>query len=288
MACHAILTNSVGLLTGKLCRNYSMNGCNFCYQHREITPEDHKNRWIRKFILAADGKPYMYLYDEHKKTRILGDLKDGIISLTQEDIERIPDRAKYLDIYLLLFENGYIDLENNNVSLYTRSLLYLSEFWSRTERSEFQTLSTLAKRIVDVLILRNADYFSFFLGMVPGLLTFRRFQGERLIERMPSVAAFLLSLLASDAAKQLAWEPLEERLLPQYESLLGSEHPGTVFLRQTYLPAFRTLNNTVKRIQKAWTNQYKEELMAVCWHPDRFMEYCLDEQDKEEFRKLFS
>lgn len=287
MACHAILTNQVGVLTGKLCRNYSMNGCLYCHQHQNISQEEHKSRWLRKFILGADGKPFLYLYEEYKKTRILGDLRDGIITLTDEDIQKIPDRPKYLDIYLLLFENDYITLSKNNVNLYGRALLYLSEFWYRTDTSEFLPLSPLGKKILDILVLRDAEHLCFFLYMLVGIFQSSRFRGDQMSERIGAITAFLHTLLDSPAAKQMCWDPSTRNFLERYEEKLGEQNPITVFMREIYLPAFMIVYRFEKAYQKSRTNQFKEELMAVTWHPDRFMDYCLDEEEKAENRILF-
>lgn len=287
MTCHAILINPVGVLTGNLCCNNRMDGSIFCDEHRTISPEDHKNRWIRKFLLGADGNLFLYRYQEDKKERILADLKNGVLSLTQDDINCIPGRSKYLDIYLLLFENGYIDLSKNHTILCKRALLYLSTFWNQTETSNILNLSSLAKRIVEVLILRDANHLRVFLLLVPVLLLDPSFQGEHLNTRMPSIVAFLLTLLESDAANQLSWELFEPTVLAQFVDRLGPEHPMTVFFRESYLPRFKTLYSCQKKVQKARMNLVKEELMAVAWHPDRFMESCLDEQEKAENRILF-
>lgn len=259
-----------------------MNGCLFCHQHREITPEDHKNRWFRKFILASDGKPFLYTYDEYKKTRILGDLNDSIIHLTEDDIQRIPNRNKYMDIYLLLFENGYITLTNNNSALYNRCLLYLSQFLYRSNTSDFLPLSPLAKKIREILLLQDATHLHFFLHFLPKFQADPSFQGDRLKTRMDSIAAFLMSLLDSDAAKQLSWQPIQETLL----GCFTIKSPMTEFLQDIYLPALKVLNKTVKQAQKSRTNTFKEDLMIVCWHPDRFVDYCLDEEEKAEMKSL--
>ena len=287
MACHAILTNDVGVLTGKLCRNYSMNGCLFCHQHQEITPEEHKSRWLRHFIMAADGKPFLYIYREYKETRILGDLKDGIITLTEEDLQRIPDRSRYIDIYILLFDNGYINLTKNNMALYQRSILYIAEFFYQNNEKPFLTLSPFANMILEILILRDATHLSFYLCMLTDMFQSYGFQGDLIEHRIVSVSAFLNTFLDSSAAKQLSWEPFRATLLRNYETKLGLEHPVTVFFRERYLPSFTTLYRFEKTLQKSHTNQFKEEMMAVCWHPDRFLTWCIDEEEKEENRRMW-
>lgn len=40
----------------------------------------------------------------------------------------------------------------------------------------------------------------------------------------------------------------------------------------------------VKPFLREWIELYKEELIAKTWHPNRFMEWCLDEEEKRDFQ----
>jgi hypothetical protein len=288
MACHAIKTNQVGVLTGKLCRNYHMEGSLFCYQHQTITPEEHKNRWFRKFILGSDGNRFLYSYDESKKDRILGDLRDRIVVLTQEDIDKIPDRRWYIDIYLLLMEHGYIGLETNaHPLLYKKALVYLSEFWFLTNNNLLLPFSSLARKVQEILIAKDAQHLHHFLQMLPFLMKGSNFQGDLLLQRIISIGAFLSELTETDAAKELCWQPFREPLLNHYKDKLGEDHLLTSYMKDVYLSEFKQLYVLEKQIQKARTDTYKERLMAYCWHPDRFQTWCLDEEEKAENKILF-
>ena len=33
-------------------------------------------------------------------------------------------------------------------------------------------------------------------------------------------------------------------------------------------------------------NQIKEELLSVAWHPDRVIDWCFDQKEKQDFKKL--
>jgi hypothetical protein len=288
MACHAIKTNRAGVLTGGLCRNYSMDGSLFCYQHQDITPEEHKNRWFRKFILGSDGNRFLYSYDESKKDRILGDLRDKIIVLTQEDILKIPGRRWYIDIYLLLMEHGYIGLkENSHPELYPKALIYLSEFWFLTNNTLMLPFSALATKIKEVLIVKDSDHLLCFLYLLQGLMKGNNFQGDLLLQRIISIGAFLSSLIETDAARELSWKPFRDTLLAGYKETLGEEHLLTSYMKAVYLPEFKDLYLSEKQMQKARMDTYKEDLMIYCWHPDRFETWCLDEEEKAENDILF-
>lgn len=288
MACHAIKANQAGVLTGKLCRNYHMEGSLFCYQHQDITPEEHKNRWFRKFILGSDGNRFLYSYDESKKGRILGDLRDKIIVLTQEDIAKIPDRRWYIDIYLLLMEHGYIGLKTNaHPQLYLKALVYLSEFWVLTENRLLLPFSPLATKVKEILVASDAEHLYHFLQMLPALMKYQTFQGDLLLQRIVSMGAFLSELLDTNAARELSWRPFREQLFKHYKDKLGENHLLTSYMKDVYLHEFKQLYLFEKQMQKARTDTYKERLMAYCWHPDRFQTWCLDEDEKAENKLLF-
>jgi hypothetical protein len=288
LACHAILLNRAGVLTGKLCRNYAMEGSNFCMCHQDIGPIDHKHRWMRKFILAADGKPFLFQHDERKKHRILGDLRDGIIELTHQDILTIPDRDRYMDIYVLLFQNGYLDLTSKaHNQLYTRCCNYLTRFLYLTNNALMMPFTDLATLIMKEVILKDADHLHFFLQFFPVSLNTVSFQGDLLQTRIVSISAFLSLLLESDAAKDLSWEPFRDAMNAHYETTLGKDHLVTSYLREVYMPEFLELYRDEKHLQKQSIDALKEELMMVCWHPDRFMIWCLDEEEKAENRMIF-
>lgn len=263
-----------------------MEGSLFCFQHQHITPEEHKSRWFRKFILGSDGKRFLYNYDESKKSRIVGDLRDKIIVLTQEDIAKIPPRRWYIDIYLLLVESQNIEI-SDHAGLYVKALQYLSEFWFLGNNTLMLPFSALAKKVQEVLITSSAENLLFFYKMLPTLMMGASFQGDMLLQRMVSLSAFLSLLEETEAAKELSWIPFRSNLLEHYEKKLGETHYLSSYFRDVYLPAFLQLYKTEKQLQKAAMDTCKEELIAYCWHPDRFLTWCLDEEEKAENRELF-
>lgn len=259
-----------------------MDGSNFCLQHQDISPAEHKDRWFSKFILGRDGDPFLFQYDTHKQDRILGDLRDKIIVLTEEDIkENLPPRRKYIDIYLLLVENGYAKYDSN-LGMYYKCIEYLSDFWIPNRAP----LNMLAVKICENLILKDTEQLDWFLYSLTVLLKKQPF-AQSIDQRLPAIEAFLFFLLQSDTAEKLSWIPFRDRLVKHYEVQLGMDHPVTDFLQRLYLPRFNTIYQEQKKLQKEKMDQCKEELMAYCWHPDRFLTWCLDEEEKAENRELF-
>lgn len=266
-----------------------MEGSNFCMCHQEIQPQEHKRRWVRKFLLGADGTPFLFIHDERKKFRILGDLREGLIELTQEDIQMIPDRDRYLDIYVLLFQNGYVDLTNKTHNqLYTRCCNYLTRFLYLTHNALMMPFTDLGKLILNELIVKDAAHLHFFLQFFPVPLNTVSFQGDLLQTRIVSVTAFLTLLVNSDAARELSWQPFRNELYDLYKEKLGPTNLVTSYLHDIFLPEFHDLYKMERKLQKELIDSMKEELMAVTWHPDRFMTWCLDEEEKEENRLLFA
>lgn len=286
--CQAILVNNLGVLIKGECSNHSMDASLFCEEHQSISYEEHKMRWMRKFINGADGEPFLYGSDESKKDRILEDLENKIITLTPRDINLIAARRKTLDTYILLFENGYLTLENHNSGLYKHSIQYLSEFWFLGERFPAIQLTPLAKKIRDLLVLKDASHLRYFLYDLPYLMDYYAFQGILLDRRFSYISTFLSEILESDAARELSWEPFQNEIVSHYERTIGKDHILTCYFRDSYVSQYITLYKTEKQMQKERIDSLKEELMAITWHPDRFLRWCIDEDEKRENECLFA
>jgi hypothetical protein len=209
-----------------------------------------------------------------------------VIVLTKKDIDMIPARRWFIDIYLLLLEHGHIQIDDHG-GLYVKALQYLSDFWYLGNNVLMLPFSPLATKIQEILITSSAETLLFFYKMLPTIIKTATFQGDILLQRMISVSAYLSNLEQSNAAKELSWIPFRSELLEEYKEKLGESHLLTNFLREVYLPCFLQLYTTEKQIQKATMDTCKEELIAYCWHPDRFQTWCLDEEEKAENRELF-
>ncbi len=289
MTCNAIVVNSFNEITGKLCTDSCQEGNLFCTRHQSITKEEHKNRWFECFIIGVDGDPFLYKYNETHKDRIVGDLKKGIVSLSQEDILAIPSDEEYIDIYILLMEHGYIGVEENcHPYLYRLCIQYIGQLLVLANGTQHISWSFVGKKIHDVLILKNQNHLDFFLSMIAGFALLRTFREERFQERVPVFRAFLEELMNSDVGKSYLWNPFPDRLLKLYTKLEDNTKPNPVldYMKTKFLPKCKELYKAEKLKQKALTNTFKEELMMVCWHPDRFVEYCLDEEEKREIKSL--
>lgn len=299
MMCHAILKDSFGGPIYNRCKVsrldnllYSTPHQNplFCRHHQDISMEEHKQMWFDLFILGVNGhNPFLYKVYERNKQRILRDLEMGAIVLTQEDIDKIPAKSKYIDIYLLLMEHGYIDIqENKNPDLYWKCLKYLSEFLLLQSPTTLIKFSPAAEKIRDVLVLQNTENLYFFLCIVAGLDIFPAFKGEGFPKRVDALAVFLKDLLSSPVGKDLLWSSFTPLLVEHYKGLPkeAGDNRLVEYLSEKFIPLCREFIKVEKQKQKDRIDVFKEELMMVCWHPDRFVEYCLDEEEKAEIKAL--
>jgi hypothetical protein len=240
------------------------------------------------FLKGADGKPFQFRYDERKKERILRDLKEGSIELTAEDIGNIPSTARFMDIYVLLVEYGYSDIKTN-VGLYSDCCRYLGQFMHPAQDSPMCMYSTLARKIIDVLIVKDESSLRSFLHeFIIMVKYFPGFQGEYLTNRIVPITFFLSSLLDSNAARKISWEHKIQSVVNEFESKLGPAHLVTSYVKEVMVFEFHDLYQLEKQKQKLKVDALKEELMAMTWHPDRFQDWCLDEEEKAENRMLFA
>ena len=287
MNCRGIKTNRAGMITG-LCSNNCVESSKFCVEHQDTTSEVHKSLWIRMFLWGADGKPFRYGYDERKRDRILTDLQDGTVELTNVDIVNIPSNSRFLDIYVLLVELGY-SVAKMNIGLYSDSCRYLGQFMYPMKNTLTAPYSPLARKILEHLILKDEEHLRAFLNEFIRLLKFYpEFQGESLTNRIVSVTFFLSSLLDSEAARKISWEKNIQSIVDLFDTRLGAEHPITSYVKDVMVYEFYQLYKEEKERQKCMLDPLKEELMAMTWHSDRFQEWCLDEEEKAENRMLFA
>ncbi len=289
MVCNAILLSETGVVNGNLCTAPCIEGSLFCSDHQMMTNEEHKRRWIDLFILGRHQDPFLYKYNEENKSRILGDLEQKIITLSQEDILEIPSSGEFIDIYILLMEYGYIGLDENcHPDLFWASLQYLAHIMTSASDISRMYQPVLSQKVRDILLLRNQDHLYFFFSMIAGFALFRGFKGNRFEDRIPVFKTFLESLLASEVGKSLLWDPFPDRLLKVYQTIQEGKpsNPVVDFMKSHFLPHCKQLYKEEKAKQKARTNLFKEELMMICWHPDRFIDYCLDEEEKAEIKSL--
>ena len=249
-----------------------MIGSNYCYAHRNMTPEGIRDRWLNKYIIGVNRYPLYTIISPFNKSKILKDLHSKTIVLTREDILKIPAKEAYVDIYMLLLENKFAQygdhprLEFIGLWLYT-SLLYNFPFVAYPVHHQ-TSLRELRLQLEKHLILSSGRSLYKFLNFMGGTAMGRRKVAEELLWLIPR-------LLDTEAAKEMSWMSYDEldKIRLTYEKHLGKNHALTKCLVQRWLLDIKELYQTEKAIQKIKMDQCKEELMMNRWHPSRLQKY---------------
>lgn len=272
MACQAITKDL------RCCRNWSTLDSDLCHMHKDLSAAILKKRWFNKYILGLDGEMYYLNYfSPGTKTRgntIRQALTSGKIKLTKEDISCIPHQIARLDIYVLLCEIGACQPQDN-VGLYKTTLRY------RFTHSEMIPLAV--RELIDkTLILASTEVFEFFLLQAPQLFKMAHPWHLPLTGIFHNIVAFVNKNLEHPIVKAYSWVPHREYIHKEVLRILGNDHPLSIYYQSRVLPDLQELYNTEKQIQKAKMFYLQEDLMAATWHPDRFQQWCLDEEEKKE------
>ena len=255
MACCAI----TGTL--KNCRNWSCLDSQFCHAHRNLPQEILKDRWLKRYILRWDR---FTVFNRQNEKQILSDLESKRIVLTKHDILKIPAQERYVDIYLLFLEQGYVK-RGTHVPLEFVALWLYMRIVSNFPANDLATLREFIER---TLILSSGQALYDFILWVSFPVLNRARLTQKIIEHIPT-------LLDTQAAKELSWFPRDtlDKLRQHYEQTPGREHAVTRCLVERWLPDLKELYITEKAIQKIKMDQCKEELMMNRWHPSRLEKY---------------
>jgi hypothetical protein len=268
MSCCALKSNY------NACRNWSLVDSNFCHIHQDMTPELFKERWMTKYIIGKDRCPYYTVNScPHKAKKILSDLRNRVVILSQEDIRKIPVREAYVDIYLLLLENNFAQHGDHPRMEFASYWFYVSILYNfphlQNPHQEIQSTLGILKALLEKhLILSSGKSLFTFLEFMGGTSKGR----ARLTKHLHN---FIPTLLDTDAAKEMSWMSFDEldKLRQTYEKELGVDHTLTKCLVQRWLLDIKELYHTEKAIQKLKMDHCKEELMMNRWHPDRLRKY---------------
>jgi hypothetical protein len=238
-----------------------------------MSTEKVKLRWMKRFIIGVDRTPFYTVNWPYRGTKILKDLKDQVVILTKEDIQKIPVKEAYVDIYLLLLEHGFAQQGDHPRLEFVAFWFYVSILYNfphlRNQRQEIETTLSLLKDLLEKhLILSSGKTLHSFLDFMGGTAKGR----ARLVATLHTL---IPTLLDTDAAKEMSWMSYDEldKLRLTYEKELGKDHVLTKCLVQRWLLDIKELYQTEKAIQKIKMDHCKEELMMNRWHPSRLEKY---------------
>jgi hypothetical protein len=199
----------------------------------------------------------------------LVDLKNGWVNVTPASVARIPVSNLYVDIFTLLCQHGYFKKEWN-VPLYQHTLCYMLQriFWANEWGNEQAWKRALCEiqPYLDVFFKTGTD-MGFALQHLPVVT-----QHSLLINNIEAAPDFLPrwldQLRDTDAAKELSWNGLQIQTLTEiYKKMPDS--PFRSYMCQRFLPDLQELGATEKQKKKVKMEYIKEELLAICWSPER-------------------
>lgn len=241
-----------------------------------MTAQLHKERWVERNILgkrANDTRAFYFHFTEaNSPTKpILEPLRRGEIQLTDADIRRIPAKALYIDIFVLLLQTGYAR-PNQNKNLF----LLMLDYYIRLQlipHFPFAIripggLSPVCREI-GKLLQNDADILVKFMYVLPQMLH-KKFSEYEDLEGM--LVPVLLELQESKAQRELCWYSKEGLLFDIYKKTdIGKKF--LPFLNDIFYPRLHELLKEEKKAKYARSNIIKEELMMRQWHPDRVWKY---------------
>jgi hypothetical protein len=265
MACLGLVKRA-GYRQFSCCRNFATNDSLFCASHQTLTSVELKIRWIDTFLV--DG---LYRYrGEMGAEHTLAPLRAGLFTLTQQDIKKInilPHNQGVIDIYLLLLRDGFCTPEDN-----IKAFLRLIQFYLtlRSVNAKSHYLWTLT---FEVLFNTSVALYEKSLDAILSMTSQKATATIRAYALHPETQVLLRDILDTEIAHEWSWTSPKAR----YEEFFSKEPmpaPEMIeFMRTTFFPRIKEIYIEEKEVQKMRMDHCKEQLMMVCWHPDRIMNY---------------
>ena len=256
MACKAIRAD-LGF-----CRNYAMEGTDFCHCHRNMVREVVEERWKERYL-----KEKIWFSPWHKPSldKCMSYLLEPFVFLTKEEVLKIPSqRRKFVPLYCELVLHKKCE-PMDNPFLFGRAVETYVD-WSHLPI--YQWRSEEMKKL-EALFQTNEHSILCFVTFLMCVLQRERYPDEDVQDLFPK----LLRLVDCDAGREFAMGCPELNGFP--EVLQKYELPDCFvdFLKGAFTERIKQLRKEAFFIQKSRMNIVKEELMAKTWHPDRIWKY---------------
>lgn len=246
------------------CRNFATNDSLFCGCHKNIDPGTLKKRWIHRYLRAGFYRHRGEMGAEHA----LAPLRAGLFTLTYEDIKKINvDRASVIDIYLLLLRDGFCRPEDN-IQMFLRLMKFYLTIRSVRAESHYLWTPTF-----EVLFNTSVALYEKSLDVILSMTNQKANATIKAYALHPETQVLLRDVLDTDIAHEWSWTSPKAR----YEEFFSKDPmpaPEMIeFMRTTFFPRIKEIYIEEKEVQKIRMDHCKEQLMMVCWHPDRIMNY---------------
>lgn len=260
MACLGLVERSIYQFT--CCRNFATNDSLFCACHKTLTAEELKRRWMATYL--RDGT-YRYR-GEVGAEHALAPLHAGLFTLTTKDIKKINiDPA--IDIYLLLLRDGFCKPEDS-IKMFMHVILFYINL--RTLHAETHYLWTLT---FEVLFNTSVLLYEKSLTAIISMTNAKVPANVRAYVLHPETQVLLRDILETDTAHEWSWTSPKQRFEEEFTKDPMPAPEMIEFIRSIFLPRIKEIYIEEKEVQKMRMDHCKEELMMVCWHPDRIMNY---------------
>jgi hypothetical protein len=234
-----------------------------CYKHREFF-----DNWSKKLLRIGC---WIERYPGYRYNHVKRILEDGIAEVKEEDIKKLSGTHNYTHLILLCAK--YVDgfKRSWNPSAFDRAV---KNIWWQIFAVGPVYVSSMD--LVCMLKCYDEPIVDSFYKVLP------MFPNNGYQEPLEDQWFRVIDVLLENT--WLKWDP----------DLLKPEHITKLKEKSNYLPRLKTLveNGSLQaKLKSAKQNFYanqkelldpvKEELIAYTWHPDRFMEWCLDWEEKK-------
>lgn len=256
MACKAIRPD-LGF-----CRNYAMEGTDFCHCHRNMVREVVEERWKERYL---EQRVWFSLWHKPSLDKCMSYLLEPFVFLTKEDILKMPyPTSKLVPLYREMVRHKICE-PMDNPFLFGRAV----EMYVDWVQLPLHTWRTSQMEKLEALFQTNEHSILCFITFLMCVLQRQRYPDEDVEDLFPK----LLRLVDCDAGREFAMGCPELNGFP--EVLQKYELPDcfTEFLKGAFTEEIVKLRKEAFFIKKSRMNIVKEELMAKTWHPDRIWKY---------------
>ncbi len=198
----------------------------------------------------------------------LAPLRAGLFTLTQEDIKKIHiSRQSVIDIYILLLRDGFC-MPEDNIQMFMRLIHFYLSIRSLHAESHYLWAPTF-----EVLFNTSVRLYEMSIDAILSMTSAKTHTNIKAYALHPETQVLLRDVIDTDIGREWSWTSPKER----YEKVFTQDPKPAdeivEFMQNTFFPRVKEIYLEEKEVQKMRMDHCKEEIMMVCWHPDRVMKY---------------
>jgi hypothetical protein len=215
-----------------------------------------------KYIRDADYRHYGEMRAEH----VVAPLRAGLFTVSKEDFKGM-NWDSLIDIYILLLRDGFC-MPEDNLQMFMRLVHFYLNIRSLHAESHYLWIPTF-----EVLFNTSVALYEKSLDVIISMSSTKAPPNTRAYALHPETQVLLRDAIDTDIGSEWSWTSPKQR----YEGYFSKEPmpaPEMIdFMRTTFFPRVKEIYIEEKEVQKMRMDHCKEQLMMVCWHPDRVMKY---------------